>query len=78
MTKPTLDSHLAAEVKGLVGKQVNVMKGKKVLHKGEVLGNTVSGIMVGLTWTSLGVSLKPGQKFISIFYTSRKNLVVEK
>lgn len=71
----TLEEHLANEVKDLIGKEVNVMYRKEILHRGIVLANTTSGIQIGITWTSLGIEKENGAKYISIFYARKSNLV---
>lgn len=68
------DEILADEVRDIIGKPVAVKIRGEIIHRGVVLGNTISGIQVGLTWSSLGVEKRPGQKFISIFYARRKQL----
>lgn len=61
----------------LQDKKVHVMKNRKILHTGIVLGEDKvfkNTILVGLTETSLNITKKPGQQFISIYRAKQSEL----
>lgn len=64
------------DIASMIGRQVDVIgKGGKVAHKGIVLGDTISGVQVGLTWTSVPGAPKPkAGRYISVFYAAKSKL----